>query len=340
MVWGGRDFSEFLEGKFAVAVFFVLSGYVLSLSFHNAPDLRPARAALRSLCMRRYPRLAVPVLVSVLLAYLFHDLGWISIARLGKELGPVSEGILSSYYAFTPHLGGAIRSALWDSFFHFSATTSYNVALWSMQSELLSSYFLFGFLYFFGKHPWRVILYGMTFFWLYLLGENGCIAFLLGSAICDASIHCTPRVGARLYQTKAGLFVWLGIIAVLALEMDAGRASYLILPAAAIHVALHSPLLCSTLSSAPMQFLGKISFSLYLVHLPLFCLLAFPLYVGWARSFLGNGARELTAICLLATSLAAAWGFYRLVDRRAVGFARLWKASNGQRSRGVLSGAT
>jgi hypothetical protein len=45
------------KGSFAVAVFFVLSGFVLSLSFFRTRDVRVVTSA----AVRRYPRLALPV---------------------------------------------------------------------------------------------------------------------------------------------------------------------------------------------------------------------------------------------------------------------------------------
>src|SRR4051794_11019896 len=54
------------NGEFAVRLFFVLSGFVLSLSYFRQPSL----VTLRSAAVRRYFRLLLPIAGSVLLAYL------------------------------------------------------------------------------------------------------------------------------------------------------------------------------------------------------------------------------------------------------------------------------
>ena len=57
--------TVFFSGPFAVVVFFVLSGFVLSHSFF----LRPNFTVLISAAVRRYFRLAIPVTASTLFAY-------------------------------------------------------------------------------------------------------------------------------------------------------------------------------------------------------------------------------------------------------------------------------
>ena len=56
--------SFFMDGELAVHVFFVLSGFVLSIGFFESGK----RIILKELLIRRYPRLAVPVVLSCLLA--------------------------------------------------------------------------------------------------------------------------------------------------------------------------------------------------------------------------------------------------------------------------------
>lgn len=52
------------QGDFAVTLFFVLSGFVLSLSFLHTKNIE----SLRSAAVRRYWRLVVPVAASVLIS--------------------------------------------------------------------------------------------------------------------------------------------------------------------------------------------------------------------------------------------------------------------------------
>ena len=54
-----------VNGNFAVCLFFVLSGYVLSRNFLSNGSL----GGLRRLALKRYPRLMLPVLGAVMLAW-------------------------------------------------------------------------------------------------------------------------------------------------------------------------------------------------------------------------------------------------------------------------------
>lgn len=69
--YGISPINLFYNGQFAVCLFFVLSGYVLSVKmYEEALDSETFLKLLRSSALRRYIRLAVPAAMSVLLVYL------------------------------------------------------------------------------------------------------------------------------------------------------------------------------------------------------------------------------------------------------------------------------
>ena len=63
-----------LNGQLDVSVFFVLSGYVLTAKYFGTKD----RTIILNMAAARYPRLAIPALVSLLIAYAVATLGWFS----------------------------------------------------------------------------------------------------------------------------------------------------------------------------------------------------------------------------------------------------------------------
>ena len=63
-----------LYGKLDVSVFFVLSGYVLTAKYFGTKD----RAIILNMAAARYPRLAIPALVSFVIAYAVATMGWFS----------------------------------------------------------------------------------------------------------------------------------------------------------------------------------------------------------------------------------------------------------------------
>ena len=69
----------------------------------------------------------------------------------------------------------------------------------------------------------------------------------------------------------------------------------------------------SALEARPTQWLGRVSFSLYLVHMPILATLTFVL---------GDDRWWLVAILTLPLALLAAWGFHRIVERPSHRLAR------------------
>jgi peptidoglycan/LPS O-acetylase OafA/YrhL len=69
----------------------------------------------------------------------------------------------------------------------------------------------------------------------------------------------------------------------------------------------------SALDARPTQWLGRVSFSLYLVHMPILATLTFVL---------GDDRWWLVAILTLPLALLAAWGFNRIVERPSHRLAR------------------
>jgi len=76
------------------------------------------------------------------------------------------------------------------------------------------------------------------------------------------------------------------------------------------------------LSTRVPMFLGKISFGLYLVHLPLICALALPIYQASGGVANPITAVWLTSLSLIAISLLAGWCLWYVADRPAIAFSR------------------
>jgi peptidoglycan/LPS O-acetylase OafA/YrhL len=90
-----------------------------------------------------------------------------------------------------------------------------------------------------------------------------------------------------------------------------------------------APRLRRALAAGGLAFLGRVSFGLYLVHMPVFCSLGCGLYLVLCRDLgWSHGAGGLTAAgASLAACLLAAWIFYHAVDRPTIALTRridLW----------------
>ena len=130
-------------GHSAVVLFFVLSGYVLTRSYFLSGD---ALVVVRS-AVKRWPRLAGPVLLAFLVSYclfklklqFFRDASDISQSHFLATFG---RGIPDDEVAsFTPHFKTAFKEGLF-TFFYGKAT--YDSSAWTMQVEFIGSFVVFG----------------------------------------------------------------------------------------------------------------------------------------------------------------------------------------------------
>src|SRR5262245_33476285 len=101
------------DGHLAVSIFFVLSGFVLSLTFFREGS------ALGSAAVRRYPRLMLPVAGSILLSFTLLACGAMHNRAAVKLMNATSGQVhlwLGSYYNFAPDWSQALREGTWGAF--------------------------------------------------------------------------------------------------------------------------------------------------------------------------------------------------------------------------------
>ncbi|HLA06827.1 MAG TPA: acyltransferase family protein [Anaerolineales bacterium] len=138
------------DGNFAVWVFWVMSAFVLSKKYFQSVKLKSAEEGsdyLTRSTIKRYPRLLIPILASVLFAFVLLSSNRMTNNDLALQLGEhTSTGWLPSFYDFEPSLSRAIKSAAWDAFFDFNRDVTYNTVLWTMEPEFFGSLFLFSLL--------------------------------------------------------------------------------------------------------------------------------------------------------------------------------------------------
>jgi peptidoglycan/LPS O-acetylase OafA/YrhL len=260
-------------GTFCVYIFFVLSGFVLSLSYFKHKDV----GVLISSATRRYIRLMVPALGSTILAFLVMSfIGYKAHIITGAT---TQSSWMQLLWVFHPHFFDAIYQGTYGIF--FSNQNSYNPNLWTMQYELTGSFLIFAFLAFFGKLPRRWVLYiAVSFIFL----KTPYLAFILGVAICDI---WTNTLAIRGYITDRiawillpiGLFlgswnlpynIYHPFYASLHLYSFTGAQTLLLAQIIGAVCVIISVLQLRTLTkffeTRLLQYLGRISFSLYLLH--------------------------------------------------------------------------
>jgi len=311
----------FWNGEMAVTIFFVLSGFVLSLTYFQGAST----SALGAAATRRYPRLMFPVAASVLLAFLLLHLGAMSNQAAVQHMNGIqgltldqaaapghSNKWLAAYYNFPPHFPSALHEGIWGA---FTTVANYNLVLWTMPIELTGSFLVYGFLALFGGLRNRWLLYAIGGSLLLAHGHYYLLDFLLGMILCDGWVR-----NQQTWQKSLSLAPALGLIAVGVFVVPwKYLAAVLVVGATAA-----APRVQQLLSGRCLAFLGRVSFSLYLVHMPVFCSLGCGVYVYLCRDWgWQHAAGSMTAaVASLLGSLLVAWVFYLGVDRQTIALTR------------------
>lgn len=306
------------SGRFAVCIFFVLSGYVLTKGYERTADAN----ILRSLAFRRYFRLGIPVLGSVMLAF--------CLARLGLYRIDDTVALTKSHWLENLAIADlSFAHALRDGFYGvvFLGHDQFNTVFWTMQTEFVGSMAIFAYrmLSFPG---WRRLMMAAVYValaaalsptaWPYYL------AFLLGSHI-DGWLRpmSTWKKGAVLalavYLASIDASPMFWPFNAVPLDDVIRSALWSVFAGFLVVYAVRAGALSGLLLSRPVQFLGRISYPLYLVHAPIILSLGCGVFVTGAHAGLPRSlaAAASMAICLpVVIALAAI--FERWLDQPAI----------------------
>ena len=305
-------FHVVVEGAFHVRVFFVLSGFVLSLSYFRAPRLD----ILRSLAIRRYFRFLIPVAASVFLAYVLMIAGLYFNEQCGSLLGQPPNYWFRIYNRFQPSFLEACKQSVWTAYFGGTGLDSYNNVLWTMAVELKGSYLVFGFLALFGELRYRWLAYILFILILHwTLGDLGGLygCFLAGVGFCDLYVIGYTTKGVTAFVlVLTGLFFggltpgWLAIRGYSMSVMSYGDCLSIGAALLIAGVAASSDVR-RFLTGRPLVFLGKVSFPLYLVHLPMLFSVGAGVYCLLHTRVGRLGAVGAASATTLSASLLLAW---------------------------------
>jgi peptidoglycan/LPS O-acetylase OafA/YrhL len=269
-------FTAFLlDGSLAVSLFFVLSGEALSSSYFAGGG----RRAVVDLAIKRYPRLVIPVLATSIITAILVHFGANYNAAAGEIVG--RSDWLGSWVGFAPSLLGTFRFALFGVFTSatlVSPTEALVPFLWTMRIELMGSVLVFALLLLSHgrRYGWHMTLAVFAVLMAgYVIGRPS----IAGNLACFVAglVFAKLRFDGFFDRAKAQpwtFYVSSGAIVVL-LAIDSVMHSKGFYDArcplfAMLFVAFVS---CNNLaehflSSAVSQFLGRISFPIFLIQFP------------------------------------------------------------------------
>jgi peptidoglycan/LPS O-acetylase OafA/YrhL len=336
-----QPLSVLWNGQFAVCIFFVLSGYVLTKSFIETGDV----TVFRLRASRRYLRLGVPIFGSVMFAWFVMAMGWSHAAEAGHLSG---SAWLADFWKKPPDLIEALRDGTYGTI--LGGWSRFNPTLWTMKIELLGSMFVFAYRSL--TLPGRVAPLNFLFAvallaWFFPHDWPYYTAFLAGSHVGEARL---TRSKPLLALAVTGAVIcggfdvspWYDWTRVLPLADNERKALFNVSGGVMLLYAVRCGIFDRVLQSRPAQFMGRISYAFYLVHLPILLSVSAGFFALMAGRFAFDPilAAMLTVPVTFAVVIAAAIVFDRTFDRWGIQLAgRVFRAPRPPAKTVALRGA-
>lgn len=299
--------NNIFNAELAAAWFFVHSGFVLSWKSRNLEGIE-YKMIIIDQSLRRYLRLLLPVMFSILLTYLLMKVG---LTYNTEYASIVNSQWLGRYLNFQPDIFEALYQSFFGVYFNFKSVSAYNPILWTIGYELISSYFLFAFLAIFGW--WRSSVWVFFLIGLFISPWKGLMPLILGAALSRVPTHKTPYWALAIFT----------IFGFMISDFKGIKGDYLRSLGAALlmYVLLQMPEIRRVLSLKPLKILGDISYSLYALHF---------LFLSSMTSYLGMiwQAHESTSMVVglylitTAALLVSSYVMWLLVDRPGIVMAK------------------
>ena len=277
-------FFFLINGHAAVTFFFVLSGFVLSYSYFS----KQQNDGLLGSVIKRWPRLFPMALISTLFSWLMIHYGLYSYT----EVAEITNSRWMSRFAHSN--GDFLNASFYDAFMQgfffsfFRGDENLNTSLWTMHYEFIGSMLVFGLIPIINGIRTRLAL--IVFFTLMLAAFFTSVymcAFIMG---CFLSYYrCQVSKGKPLLPNhKLTLIISLIIIIIAFGYTEPGKGFYSFMLMSdkgmmrAIRIIIHcfaAVLLIQLILNYESvyklfdgkigRFLGRCSFSLYVIHVPL-----------------------------------------------------------------------
>jgi peptidoglycan/LPS O-acetylase OafA/YrhL len=304
--------SVFWNGQFAVCIFFVLSGYVLTKQYLETGD----SMILRLRACRRYIRLCVPILGAAMFAYVVLAMG---LGQAREEAALTGSLWLTQFWTFDPSWVEALKEGAYKAI--TEGGSAYNPSLWTMKIELIGSMIVFGYAS------------------LTLRGRVGAFAFvganlLLGTFFPDRwPFYVAFLIGCHvgiLPLTKSPVALWaIMVLALICGGFDVShwydwtkfvaaddvvrKNIFNVIGGALLLYVVRCGFLDKILQSRSAQYLGRVSYAFYLVHLPI--VLSFSAWLYATLAGVLHWHRAAAAVVVLFGTILVVCAVATLFDR-------------------------
>lgn len=295
--------SIFYNGHFAVLIFFVLSGYVLTLPYFSNPSIY--KTILLKRLWGRYFRLNIPIAAAIAISFVIYQLGFYQNIPAGKISG--SSGWFDLFYQ--PGLTAlmAIKEAVYSSI--TLGQSQFLPPVWTLKVEFIGSLYVLLF-YILKPKNYLLLPIAIALILLHVVHRESSIYFF---AIFFGSLISLARVNRKMkpylffigiyfggFQFESVLYDYLPQILIWE-----RKTFYNTLGAVFLTTSIVSGFGEKFFTSRIIQFLGKISFSIYLLHFIILCSISSFLYVALPQGevFLMLNFLIYLSLCLISSRI-------------------------------------
>jgi peptidoglycan/LPS O-acetylase OafA/YrhL len=339
-IWlSGAPFQPQIAAHLAVCLFFVMSGFVLIGAFDSA------KMGVVPLLVKRYTRLAIPVTCACIFSFLLLDAGLMANHQIA---GITRSAWLGEQFQQTPSLLAAFREGAWGTFAHASnVSKTYDSSLWTMQIELAGSIGMLLTCCAVKRLTSTVRARKTAYIVLFSTLCLGLSESYLGLFAAGALIRYGLPFGYRPLNNRPKLAMALLIFGMFLGTVPVSQASWQIFhifpnlwvprwmpwpaPGALFWHMIGAVLIVLALQSSPpiqgflklriCQWLGAISFPLYLIHIPILMSLGSHIFlVGTAVGLPYVPSAAAALVIFAAGALLSAHIFTLIIERRTIRF--------------------
>ncbi|WP_331712969.1 acyltransferase family protein [Legionella lansingensis] len=279
------------DSRLAVGIFFIISGFVLSYRFIG---YRMEPATFVKTLVARYIRLTIPIAVVSLLVLVFGF--YSSFLHNIKATALEPKWGYDPFYTFNPSFTDALKFSFWNVFLNYDNNHTYIPPAWTMPRELLGSYFIYTTVFIAGFHNyWNrrrlfITMIAVSAFLVLNLRFHYTAFFLYGYLL--AEYYKSNTTSNQTSPNNRVAFLAFIALMIFSSFRSPDRSVFLPLVGMSLIVVwsvLYSQRLSAFFSNRVSLFLGKISFPLYLIHVPIYCT-----FSSWLISWLyGLGFNQL-----------------------------------------------
>lgn len=279
-------FHFLTNGHLSVLIFFVLSGYVLSIS-----QIQSTKGNLPLAVVSRYFRLAIPILFFAIIAYIFMSLGLFFNVKASIE-----NAWLGGFYVFEPSLYNALKFSVYDVFFNYDPNITYNSSAWTMPIELVGSMLIYAFIGMFKPQIKALHLPAIIFTIFLYFNSPYMFCFMVGYLLAVIKIRISD-INIRGFDFIL-LLSFIFVIYIDTYHRPVEENLQALEAIVIIFCVSYSKTLKRFFENKISLFLGEISFPLYLVQIIVIC--------SWSSFlriyFIENSVTGFTSMFLILSS--------------------------------------